>query len=100
MINFRDVNNPKSLLSPDRLLGKLARAPLHLIPSKAVLPILQGPGRGLRWIVGSYNHGCWLGSYEYEKQVVLQRLVQKGNVVYDIGAHVGFFTLIFSRLVG
>jgi FkbM family methyltransferase len=65
-----------------------------------VLPILRGPGRGFRWIVGSYNHGCWLGTYEYEKQVVVPRLVKPGDVVYDLGAHVGFFTLIFSRLVG
>jgi FkbM family methyltransferase len=65
-----------------------------------VLPIVQGPGKGLKWIVGSYNHGCWLGSYEFEKQVVLPSLVSEGDVVYDIGAHVGYFTIICSRLVG
>ena len=100
MINFRDVNEPNSVLGPERWMGKLLRSPLRLIPRSAVLPILQGPGRGLRWIVGSYNHGCWLGSYEYEKQLALKRLVRPGDVVYDVGAHVGFFTIILSRLVG
>jgi FkbM family methyltransferase len=100
MINFHDVNRRRSPLDPKRMLGKLVRLPLKLIPRNAVLPILQGPGRGLKWVVGSYNHGCWLGSYEFEKQLVLRDLVKPGDVVYDIGAHVGYFTIIFSKLVG
>ncbi len=100
MINFYDVNAVSNPLASDRLLGKIARLPLKMIPKKAVLPILQGPGRGLKWIVGSYNHGCWLGSYEYEKQVVIPGLVKPGDVVYDVGAHVGYFTIIFAKLVG
>jgi FkbM family methyltransferase len=99
MINFNDVNRPNAF-SADNFLGKVLRLPLRLIPRDTVLPILQGPGRGLKWIVGSYNHGCWLGSYEYEKQLVLADLVKKGDVVYDLGAHVGYFSIIFSRLVG
>ena len=82
-----------------RWLGKALRAPLRLIPATAILPILQGPGRGLRWIVGSYNHSCWLGSYEQEKQIALRDLVGPGDVVYDVGAHVGYFTIILARLV-
>jgi FkbM family methyltransferase len=100
MINFNDVNRRETIFSPKRWLGKLLRAPLRLIPKDAALPILQGPGRGLRWIVGSYNHGCWLGSYEYEKQRILKRIVNRGDIVYDVGAHVGYFTIIFSKLVG
>lgn len=100
MINFNDVNNPNNLFASHRLLGKLVRLPLRLIPARAVLPIMQGPGKGLKWIVGAYNHGCWLGSYEYEKQIVLKDLVRPGDTVYDLGAHVGYFTIIFARLVG
>lgn len=99
MINFNDVNRDH-LWSSNRWPGKVARLPLKLIPKKAVLPILQGPGRGLKWIVGSYNHGCWLGSYEYEKQRIIADLVKPGDVVYDLGAHVGYFSIIFARLVG
>lgn len=100
MINLYDVNSTNTLLAPDRWLGRMLRLPLRLIPRSMTMPILQGPGRGFRWIVGSYNHGCWLGSYEFEKQVVLKGLVTPGDVVYDVGAHVGFFTLILARLVG
>jgi FkbM family methyltransferase len=100
MINFNDVNRKSLLRSSRSALGKIVRLPLRLIPGSVRLPILQGPGKGLRWIVGSYNHGCWLGSYEFEKQVVLQDNVCAGDVVCDIGAHVGYFTIIFAKLVG
>jgi FkbM family methyltransferase len=100
MINFYDVNDASRKLHPDAWLGKLLRMPLNVIPRNAVLPILQGPGRGLKWIVRSYNHGCWLGSYEFEKQAIMNEIVRTGDVVYDIGAHVGYFSIIFGKLVG
>jgi FkbM family methyltransferase len=87
-------------LSNRSLPGKLARLPLRLIPPGVVVPILQGPLRGKKWIVGSSTHGCWLGSYEYEKQKAFSEAVKPGDVVYDIGANVGFYTLLASVLVG
>jgi len=89
-----------SAISKKTALGKLVRFPLRLIPRNMVVPVLQGPLRGARWIVGSGNHGCWLGSYELNKQLLFCRAVKSGQVVYDIGAHVGFYTLLASRLVG
>ena len=74
--------------------------PLRLIPRKMVVPIIQGPLRGKRWVVGSSTHGCWLGSYEYVKSRLRERHVRSGDPVYDIGAHVGFYTLLASVLVG
>lgn len=52
------------------------------------------------WVVGSGNHVAWLGLYEYRKQRIFARLIQSGSVVYDVGAHAGFYTLLASRLVG
>jgi len=89
-----------SRISDQTFLGKVLRAPLRLIPRTAVFPILQGPLRGKKWIIASSNHGCWLGSYEYEKRRVFQRAIKPGDVVYDIGANVGFYTLLSSILVG
>lgn len=55
-------------ISDQGLVGRILRAPLRLVPSRATVPILQGRLRGKKWIVGSSTHGCWLGSYEWEKQ--------------------------------
>ena len=93
MINFSGINYYSTL-------GRVMRKFLSLVPSNAVVPILQGPLRGMKWVVGSSTHGCWLGSYELEKQRCLAKLVKPGMVVYDIGAHVGFYTLYFATLTG
>lgn len=82
------------------LLGRLFRFPLRFIPASTVLPILQSRARGMSWIVGASDHGFWLGSFEYAKRVRFERSVRPGQTVYDIGAHVGFYTLLSSRLVG
>lgn len=87
-------------ISSGSLIGKLLRAPLRLIPQNTVVPILQGALRGKKWIVGSATHGCWLGSYEYQKQKALQQELKAGEVVYDIGANVGFYSLLASVMVG
>lgn len=42
----------------------------------------------------------WLGTHEERVQDVLAEHVRPGSVVYDIGAHAGFFTLLCSRLAG
>ncbi len=89
-----------SAISNKHLFGKILRLPLKFIPKNAIFPILQGKLRGKKWIVGSSNHGCWLGSYEYKKRKIFEKLVSKGNIVFDLGAHVGFYTLLSSVLVG
>ena len=89
-----------SRISNETTLGKLVRAPLKLMPRGARVRVLQGTLRGKRWIVGSGTHGCWLGTYEYDKVRVFERCVRPGDVVYDVGAHVGNYTLLASELVG
>lgn len=81
------------------MLGRLLRLPLRLLPPSFIMPILQGPCRGCRWTVGSTNHGAWLGSYERETQLKMAQVVRPGWVAYDIGAHVGVYTLLLSHLV-
>ena len=87
-------------LSPHGLVGRLIRYPLRLLPDGAVVRVLRGPARGAKWIVGSATHGCWLGTYEIDKQLELARSLRPGEVFYDIGANVGFYTVLASRLVG
>ena len=92
-MNFSKVNYRS-------FLGRLLRLPLKLIPKSMVLPILQGCLRGKKWVVGAGEHGYWLGSYELNKRLAFERLVRPGSVVYDIGANVGYFSLLASVLAG
>lgn len=93
MIKFSEIN-------ANSVAGKCLRAGLSALPGGLVVPILQGPTRGYRWILGSSTHGCWLGSFELQKQRVFRSLVTPGGIVYDIGANVGVYTLLGSKLVG
>jgi FkbM family methyltransferase len=83
-------------ISNTSLIGRILRLPLRLIPPQTVMPILQGPLRGKKWIVGSGNHGYWLGSYEMGKCILFAKTVPAGGVVFDLGANVGYYTLLSS----
>ena len=81
-------------------MGRALRWPLGLLPNDLRVPILQGPLRGYRWIVGSGVHGYWLGTYELQKQRAFWESIKPGMVVFDIGAHVGFYTMLASVALG
>lgn len=85
---------------PGTLVGSMVRAPLKLIPRTRVMTVRAGLNQGASWIAGSSVHGCWLGTYESEKQQLLAQRVKPGMTVWDVGANAGFYTLAFSRLVG
>jgi FkbM family methyltransferase len=95
------VRDPADVLpSNTSWLGRLLRLPLRAIPQHAVLPILAGPSRGLKWIAGAGPKSNWLGINEVNKRRRFVREVQIGHTVYDIGANVGSYTLLAARLVG
>jgi FkbM family methyltransferase len=89
-----------SWLVERRWLVRLLRFPFTLIPAEAQVPILQGKLRGKRWVAGSGNHAYWLGFHEYDKMRLFEKTIKRGDVVFDIGAHVGLYTLLASQLVG
>jgi FkbM family methyltransferase len=93
MLNFSAISNSS-------LAGRGLRFVLKALPSEMRVPILQGGARGAWWIVGSATHGCWLGSYERDKQDRFRSALSPGAIFYDVGANVGFYTLIASRAVG
>lgn len=92
MINF-------SAIRPETLVGKIVRVPFRFLPREMAVPILQGPLRGKKWIVGSHLHGCWLGSYELEMQKRMVGELRPGAVFYDVGANAGFYSLLAAVLV-
>ncbi|WP_100313393.1 FkbM family methyltransferase [Thermoflavifilum aggregans] len=89
-----------SSVSYKSVMGKYLRFPLALIPQKVVLRILQGELRRMKWIKGSSTNDCWISIYELNKQKLFYNTIQPGNIVYDLGAHVGFYTLLAAKAVG
>lgn len=85
--------------SKPRVYGAL-RTLLHAIPRGLPMPVLRGPLRGHWWGANILSNGCWLGTYERDTQQRLERLIRPGDVVYDIGANAGYFTLLAAKLVG
>jgi FkbM family methyltransferase len=81
-------------------LRTIVRLSLRLVPRDTVIRILSGELRGWRWIVRSSTNGCWLGTYERHVQRLFRQRMRPGAVAFDIGANVGFFTLLASKLTG
>ena len=81
-------------------LARLVRVPFQMVPGDRPVRVLSGPLRGAAWIPRSATHGCWLGIYERRTQRLFSQQLSPGDVVFDVGAHVGFYSLLASRLVG
>lgn len=82
------------------MLNRLIRLPLHLVPRGLTVPILTGALRGAKWITGQGTNGTWLGTYERPVQRLFCEVIKRGDVIFDAGANVGFFTLLAARLAG
>lgn len=68
-----------------------------------VLPTLSGPARGLRFRLNLKEFGeppYFYGSYELNEARAIARICQPGWVVWDCGIYLGYYTNLFSRLVG
>lgn len=83
----------------DKVYSGVGKTIHPLFPKNTIVPILSGPLRGTRWLVASGNIEYFLGSYEKEKMRLFDKEIKKGIVVYDIGAHVGYYTLLASKKV-
>jgi FkbM family methyltransferase len=70
------------------------------MPAESVVRIRSGELRGWRWIAGSGTKGCWLGTYERHMQRLFCERIRPGATIFDVGANVGFFTLLASKLAG
>ncbi|HSU15898.1 FkbM family methyltransferase [Longimicrobium sp.] len=66
------------------------------------LPIFAGPLRGRRWLPASRGKvlRILLGTYEPEQTRLFLQHVRRGGTVLDVGAHVGYYTLLSGVLVG
>lgn len=83
-----------------QLRSPLLRHVVRAARPAGIVTIKHGPGKGARLIADGANTGYALGTTEPEVQHFFAGHVGQGDVVLDIGANVGFFTLIAAQLVG
>jgi FkbM family methyltransferase len=60
----------------------------------------MGPGQGLRFDPGAGDPAYATGAVELPVQEALAALLRPGDLVLDVGANVGFLSVIAARLVG
>lgn len=70
-----------------------------VIFSGITLPVRDGPLKGKKWCVTTSIRYI-KGKYVKRDTDILIKNVSKGETVYDIGAHVGYFSVLCSDIVG
>jgi FkbM family methyltransferase len=64
------------------------------------LIIKHGVAKGLKFNIGESCPDFALGTYELPIQEALAKYLNPGDVFYDLGANVGFLTIVAAKLVG
>ena len=97
---------PPRLFRSLRLLPGLGDVMLRAIdgsfPTNALLPrrIRSGPLRDMVLEVDPRALDMVIGRYEPAIQSVLESTLRSGDVAFDIGSNLGYFTLLMARVVG
>ncbi len=104
------VSATARVLSPARVealsrtrFGSVLRSLINrAAPSGPVeVAIAAGPLKGARMRLDlRAEKYYWLGAYEPDTVATIQEMCEKGDVVYDIGANLGYTALLFAKAVG
>ncbi len=72
-------------------------APLGLVE----VPVAAGALAGLKLLLDLQTEkDYWLGTYEMDLQEAVASRIQPGWIVYDVGANIGYVSLVFAQAVG
>jgi FkbM family methyltransferase len=68
-------------------------------------PVLTGPLRGFQFVLGSFagiggGASVYLNMIEMEQTAAFTDTLLEGQVLFDIGANVGYYTILGAKLVG
>jgi len=84
-------------------LAKVSRSLLNRVAPVGVneVSVAGGDLVGLSLLIDLQSEkDLWLGTYEPELQAALREFARPGMVAYDVGANVGYITLLLVRAVG
>lgn len=74
----------------------------RLLPRRPMaVRVVAGPARGMRLVIEPRSEKYyWRGGYEPTVAKAMTRFLRPGSTFWDVGAHVGYTSLIGCRLVG
>ena len=99
-----DLDCEKRFSVKDGLKSAVRLVVRRFVPRLAY-PVLAGPLRGARFVLGSLA-GAGAGASVYVNRVepglttTLLRVLHPGEIFVDVGANVGYYTVLASRVVG
>lgn len=89
----------------DELIGRARSGLVHLGDAwrrtlRSSGEVASGPAQGLRIEMGSDTASFLAGDYERPVLEAVSAMVRPGDVCYDVGANLGFLSLLMGRLAG
>lgn len=93
----------KRFLYRTPLLARLARRTLNTAAPGGLSEVIVAAGvlQGMRMQLDLQSEkDYWLGTYEEDLQSAARRIIQTGMVVYDVGANIGYISLMAAKLCG
>src|SRR5258708_4858606 len=88
----------KSLIHGHPLLDKLSRRVYGMLMGSQVVTIESGPMAGIKLLTGKHvSHAHIRGTYELEVLRAIDELVKAGAICYDLGASIGYISLLMAR---
>lgn len=101
LAQFRRSLRQVPLLSRFLHRGEFRSADLLLPDKSGWVKVESGLAQGI-WLHLNLRkeRGYWLGLHEVAVQQLLKKLCSPACSFYDIGAHIGFFSLAVARLIG
>ena len=83
------------------LLKKIYRRVMRrTIREGGTIMAIFGASKGTKWINSREIPNYWSGVYEKEIANKFINYAKKSDIIYDLGAHAGFYTIISSKHAG
>lgn len=91
---------PRSGVLLDMYVPSGIRRWVDPLSERIPLPVISGPNRGRWWNAASAGSGYVTGRRAREQMALLNGLISRGDIVWDVGAHHGYVTMFASERAG